>query len=122
MVLKSDKFYLFLLFSSVISTSIFCLGFFPLTVPKQLNNQNNEDDDILSKAKNTQNIHLDKTILMVIDALRLDFVDSHNFAFAHQLIKDEKACFLRLKTHLPTVTLPRITVIKIQSHPSKKVY
>lgn len=108
----SNKFYLFLLLSSVVSTTIFCLGFFPLAIPMKSKNENSQDDDILVHAKNTQNVDLEsKTILMIIDALRLDFVDSHNFAFVHQLIKEEKACFLRLKTHLPTVTLPRITVI-----------
>lgn len=112
MLLKSDKFYLFLLFSSVLSTLIFSLGFFPLNVPRDSESQSNQEDNLLlSHAKNTQNVNLEKTILMIIDALRLDFVDSHNFAFVHQLIKEEKACFLRLKAHLPTVTLPRITVI-----------
>ncbi|CAO1401982.1 unnamed protein product [Diamesa tonsa] len=116
--MKSDKFYLFLLFSSVVSTTIFCFGFFPLAIPMQSKNENNQDDDILVHAKNTDNVNLDKTILMIIDALRLDFVDSHNFAFVHQLIKEEKACFLRLKTHLPTVTLPRITALTSGTIPS----
>lgn len=47
---------------------------------------------------------------MIIDALRLDFMESESFSYLHELLEKKEACLLRLSVNLPTVTKPRIKV------------
>ena len=101
MILRSNSFYLFLIFASVVSSFVFCLGFFPYTTLKEV--QNNENSS-------ANEIFVNRSILMIIDALRLDFIESDSFAFLHQLIDKKKACLLKLSVSLPTITKPRIKV------------
>lgn len=100
MILKSDSFYLFLIFASVVSSFVFCIGFFPYSVVKPV-----KIDEI-----GQENSHINKTVLMIIDALRLDFLESESFSYVHQLLEHKEACLLKLEVNLPTVTKPRIKV------------
>jgi len=55
----------------------------------------------------------DKLVVMLVDALRADFVYNHTsseFKFARQLMAAGKAVPFAAAAHSPTVTLPRIKV------------
>lgn len=58
--------------------------------------------------------HVSKTVLIVIDALRYDFIvgndTSSNFPYLHSLIAEKQACVFPCRVYLPTVTMPRIKV------------
>ena len=103
MILKSDNFYLFLIFASVVSSFVFCIGFFPYSINKEV-------DVVQPKAFHES--RLDKNVLMIIDALRLDFIENESFNYLHQLLENKEACLLRLTVNLPTVTKPRIKVLE----------
>ena len=53
-----------------------------------------------------------KTVLMVVDALRTDFVVDRidSWSYLKQLVQDGYARVYNAKVHPPTVTLPRIKV------------
>ena len=54
-----------------------------------------------------------RLVLMVIDALRTDFVleeSSSYMPFTRRLLRDGRGVAFAAKTHLPTVTLPRLKV------------
>jgi len=106
MNLKSENFYFILLISSVISSFIFCIGFFPYSV---IQNSSNLPDNEIEKLNLPK---INRSILMVIDALRLDLIiDKTNFPFVHELLLKNEACMLQMKVNLPTVTKPRITAL-----------
>lgn len=107
MILKNSNFYLFLILASVVSSFVFCLGFFPYAVVKDLK----EDETIAPKRNENHGItQVNRTILMIIDAFRLDFLDSESFGYLHQLLAQKEGCLLKLTVNLPTVTKPRIKV------------
>lgn len=110
MILKSDSFYLFLIFASVVSSFVFCLGFFPYAVVKEV-----EIDDSKATKQNYENSQVNRSILMIIDALRLDFIESESFSYLHQLLERKEACLLKLTVNLPTVTKPRIKASEVNS-------
>lgn len=85
--------------ASVISTLFFCVGFFPLAVVKNI-----ESEIPIHESK------INRSILMIIDALRLDFLASDTFSYVHKLIENKQGCLLQYKASLPTVTKPRIKV------------
>lgn len=91
---------MFLIFASVVSSFVFCIGFFPYSVVKPAKVEKFADENSL----------IDKSVLMIIDALRLDFLDSESFSYVHQLLEEKEACLLKLQVNLPTVTKPRIKV------------
>lgn len=45
----------------------------------------------------------------------IDFIESESFSYLNQLLDKNEACLLKLKVNLPTVTKPRIKVIKINA-------
>lgn len=104
MILKSDNFYLFLFFTSVFSSFIFCIGFFPFSNQKESQFDNRKIDELNPKIA-------DRTILMIVDALRLDMVEKEDFPYLHKLLESGEGCFMKLKVDLPTVTKPRISAI-----------
>lgn len=103
MILRNESFYIFLVFASVVSSFIFCIGFFPYANMKEF--ENNETS--------SKEVHVNRTILMIIDALRLDFIENESFTHLHRLLDQKEACLLRLTVNLPTVTKPRIKVSKV---------
>lgn len=58
-----------------------------------------------------------KVIIMVIDAMRWDFISGPNSAdympMTHDLLKRKNGCLYKTKVNPPTVTLPRIKVMEI---------
>lgn len=56
---------------------------------------------------------MSRTIFMVIDALRSDFIQHQqnvSMKYLNKLIHDKLACSINLKVEVPTVTMPRIKV------------
>lgn len=53
----------------------------------------------------------ERLVLLVVDALRYDFVDAERFPYASGLLKSEQALKFRSRAFAPTVTLPRIKSI-----------
>lgn len=97
MILKSDNFYLFLFISSVFSSLIFCIGFFPFANQKELNPQNKKIEEANTNV-------VDRSVLMIVDAMRLDMAMNKTYMpFLHQLLDTGDACFMKLKVDLPTV-------------------
>uniref|UniRef100_A0A2C9GPL6 GPI ethanolamine phosphate transferase 2 C-terminal domain-containing protein n=1 Tax=Anopheles arabiensis TaxID=7173 RepID=A0A2C9GPL6_ANOAR len=112
--------YTFVVF--LFSFSLFCYGFFPLSfspstkanldeLPQGVGNASFSGVDYKPK--------ISRAVLMVIDALRMDFVlQEENFQFLNQLLGDGKACLYRLQVHPPTVTMPRIKAMTSGAIPS----
>lgn len=59
-----------------------------------------------------------RMILMIIDAMRSDFVTKGNMPYLHTLIANGTACQYHLQVHPPTVTMPRIKAMTSGSIPS----
>ncbi|KAG5667435.1 hypothetical protein PVAND_015415 [Polypedilum vanderplanki] len=114
MTIKSENFYLVLLTASVISSFFFCIGFFPYSNVKKLKSElSNNELEKLNLPK------INRSILMLIDALRLDLIsDRNNFPFVHEVLNKGDGCMLQMKVNLPTVTKPRITAMTSGTVPS----
>jgi predicted AlkP superfamily pyrophosphatase or phosphodiesterase len=78
---------------------VFCIGFFPYATVKEM-----------KIAENPSESELNRSVLMIIDALRLDFIDSESFSYVHKLLEQKEGCLLQMTVNLPTVTKPRIKV------------
>lgn len=62
---------------------------------------------------------VDKVVFMIIDALRLDFIDQReNFKYLNKLLSDQHACLVKLHVKSPTVTMPRIKALTSGTIPS----
>lgn len=90
---------------AAVGTLVFFQSFFP---PKsgfahQISELSDADDSLKSKT------HF-RTIVMLIDALRADFIyrNDSEFAFVNSCIKKRIAIPFITRAHPPTVTLPRI--------------
>lgn len=59
----------------------------------------------------------DRVILLVIDALRMDFVNNKSMPFVTSILRRENNCILETKVETPTVTLPRIKAMTTGSVP-----
>lgn len=102
----------------VIGAFIFIIGFFPMSynirefrndLPKEINNIS------LNINKNYQS-NITKTVLVVIDALRLDFA-TENLMPLTSKITNGNGCFIEVLVETPTVTLPRIKALTTGSIP-----
>lgn len=99
MILKSDNFYLFLFISSVFSSFIFCIGFFPFANQKEVKIPNKKIEELNTNV-------VDRSVIMIVDALRLDMaMNKNDMPYLHQLIERGEACSLKLKVDLPTVRI-----------------
>lgn len=55
--------------------------------------------------------HYTKSVLMVIDALRMDFVKSDaRMSYVNEMLGSGEACLINIHVQTPTVTLPRVKV------------
>lgn len=57
--------------------------------------------------------HVSRSVLMVIDAMRTDFIQNQqntSMKYLNKMINDGTACTLNLNVEVPTVTMPRIKV------------
>ncbi|KAH3675516.1 hypothetical protein WICMUC_002605 [Wickerhamomyces mucosus] len=89
----------------------FCLGFFPSKVVLQGYGEFSNGDF---------EPQFDKMVVMVVDALRSDFLFSEDssFKFIHSLIRDGSALGYTAFSNPPTVTLPRLKGITTGSTPN----
>lgn len=118
--------YLFLL----IGATIFASGYFPLSfsndvrasfedLPTSLHKNGSPDDHFLQPGGYRS--HFNRTVIMIIDALRLDFITQRpeNMPHVHNALRSGSggadACLLNVHVHSPTVTLPRIKVCPPES-------
>lgn len=68
---------------------------------------NHPDDFRLDNGRYENHFH--RVILMIIDALRWDFVaESDSMSYLGNLIRRNESCLIKLRVHAPTVTMPRI--------------
>lgn len=102
----------------LVGAFIFVIGFFPISsnigvfdndLPKEIKN--------ISLKINQQYIsNITKTVLVVIDALRLDFGTNKLMPLTSKIAK-ENGCFIEVSVETPTVTLPRIKALTTGSIP-----
>ncbi|XP_058124637.1 GPI ethanolamine phosphate transferase 2 [Anopheles ziemanni] len=104
------------------SFSLFCYGFFPLSFSPSTKSSLNELPRSVENASvdtNSYKPRISRAVFMLIDALRVDFIEQEaNFKFLNKLVDDGKACLYRLKVHPPTVTMPRIKAMTSGAIPS----
>lgn len=102
----------------ILGYSIFLKGFFPpKVVLLGINTFLNES----SPFENEGRPHFDRLIVMVVDAMRSDFMYSaleSNMSFLHSLIEKGSAIPFTAYSNPPTVTLPRLKGITTGSAPS----
>lgn len=93
----------------------FFQGFFPITfVPVATSaDENGNNGEILNEIP-----HFDRSILMIIDALRYDFIKQMPFTWKLVNGNNTDACLVKLKVHPPTVTMPKIKTIISGTVPS----
>lgn len=68
--------------------------------------------------------HISRTIFMVIDALRTDFIQNNGNAslqYVNQLLASQSACLNNIEVENPTVTMPRIKVIWLRINHTQKI-
>ncbi|KAF8000555.1 hypothetical protein HF325_005484 [Metschnikowia pulcherrima] len=102
----------------IASLLLFLKGFFPRKVT--LSGFGTFDDDI-SPFMNNSRAHFDKLIVIVVDAMRSDFMYSSQdslMSFLHSLIRNGSALPFTAFSHPPTVTLPRLKGITTGGTPS----
>ncbi|CAH1116457.1 unnamed protein product [Phaedon cochleariae] len=96
-------------FLVTISVFLFLYGFFPVSeVP--LNPDNEPPIQINNISLNKEKMYTSayrRTAIIVIDALRLDFVNTNDMPLTSKLVQ-QNGCFCKVKVEAPTVTLPRI--------------
>lgn len=63
--------------------------------------------------------HVSRIVVMIIDALRTDFVQTDgSMRYTNRLINAGDACYLNVEVEPPTVTMPRIKAITTGSIPN----
>lgn len=111
------KKFIVLLLIQTIAVFIFCCGFFP-----QKNVLKGDANFLLETSLQQQSKPtFDKLVLIIIDALRSDFVfdqSMSNFTFVHSLINSGEAWGYTAFSNPPTVTLPRLKGITTGSTPN----
>lgn len=108
--LSRRVFIVLVLIIQIHSFCLFLVGFFPLkqTLPGTGVIQNYTlNKHIISQPRKLY----DRTVLVLIDALRSDFIYKHeNMPFVGEHLQNGRAVGYTVKAHPPTVTLPRIKV------------
>ncbi|CAJ0945665.1 unnamed protein product, partial [Mesorhabditis belari] len=101
----------------ILSLLFFLYGFIPWdSVDKQTNEQLNES---ANETKCTEQLPVNKLILVVIDAWRLDFLTKRNtMSWMRNEIESRKADAFDVRVHTPTVTMPRIKALTSGTIPS----
>lgn len=103
-----------LLILHIAGLTLFCMGFFPNKKVLQGYSEFKGDDD-----DNYQPV-FKKSVIMVIDALRSDFMFSEesSMGFVHSLLRSGEAVGFTAFSNPPTVTLPRLKGITTGSAPN----
>ncbi|SJM83079.1 related to GPI ethanolamine phosphate transferase 2 [Zygosaccharomyces bailii] len=109
--------FLMLLLVQAIAVFIYCCGFFP-----QKNVLRGDAHFLLEPVLQNQSEPVfDKLVLVIIDALRSDFLfdqSMSNFTFVHSLLNSGEAWGYTAFSNPPTVTLPRLKGITTGSTPN----
>jgi ethanolaminephosphotransferase len=98
---------------------LFCKGFFPtkvLLTPREVDTFTTPFPHDYTEPK----AQFDKVVIMVVDAMRSDFLfsDRSNMSFAHSLINNGLGLGFTAFSNPPTVTLPRLKGITTGSTPN----
>ncbi|XP_034944555.1 GPI ethanolamine phosphate transferase 2 isoform X2 [Chelonus insularis] len=108
--------FMYVLITTLFAVFLFLYGFFPMM---QYDNSISTRNDIPTSINHTK-VNKDllykplvqKMIIMVIDALRWDFVNNSyitgSMPITSSLLRNKSACLLQVKVNAPTVTMPRI--------------
>ncbi|CAG9764693.1 unnamed protein product [Ceutorhynchus assimilis] len=101
----------------LLSLLLFLYGFFPLpnNIGKFPNSPPNSIGNIVLNNK-TYKPHFQKTVLIIIDALRWDFATPALMPLTMQLT-EKQGCINKIRVESPTVTLPRIKALTTGSIP-----
>ncbi|KAH3684419.1 hypothetical protein WICPIJ_004605 [Wickerhamomyces pijperi] len=93
---------------------VFCIGFFPSKTVLQ------GHGSFLTTSEEPFTPQFDRVIVMVVDALRSDFMFSEEsqFHYVHKLIRDGSALGFTAFANPPTVTLPRLKGITTGTTPN----
>lgn len=78
---------------------------------------------VYSLNKSIYQRHVSRTVLMVIDAMRTDFIynqQNTSMKYLNKMINDGTACMINLNVEVPTVTMPRIKVVICDFHTNSK--
>ncbi|XP_059613175.1 GPI ethanolamine phosphate transferase 2 [Phlebotomus argentipes] len=120
--MKVTTVYLLQLSAFLFGLGLFLHGFFPLSFSSM------EKADFQNFPKHIAEVQLDRsqyrakfsrTTIMLIDALRLDFVQrQESMPHVRKLIENKEACLLKLRVQPPTVTMPRIKALTSGTIPS----
>lgn len=138
MILREEWIQSYFVFAILVGASLFLNGFFPFSYTS--NERAGSDDlpdfiddipwvqkwlslrifryDIIeciffSLNKSIYQRHVSRAVLMVIDAMRTDFIhhqQNSSMKYLNKMIHDETACMINLNVEVPTVTMPRIKV------------
>ncbi|KAK9884012.1 hypothetical protein WA026_004948 [Henosepilachna vigintioctopunctata] len=96
---------------TLINLLFFLFEFFPFRLDSQSTAGISITNDVGSSRR-----EYNRTIVMVVDALRFDFVNERNMPLTSKLIV-EHGCLMNVKVASPTVTLPRIKALVTGSVP-----
>lgn len=103
---------------ALLSLFVYLYNFFPINVNKNINSipPPTSLHDIKFNVSDSYSPLVDKIVLIIIDAIRLDFV---NLEYTPYLISQAQnlGCFLQVHVQSPTVTLPRIKSLTTGSIP-----
>lgn len=113
MKVKTSCYLIYSYFLFVFVCLQFFQGFFPITFVPVATSVENNNGKILNELP-----HFDRSILMIIDALRYDFVKQMPFTWKLVNGNNTDACLVKLKVHPPTVTMPKIKTIISGTVPS----
>lgn len=115
--MSSWRIFLLCVSVQVLGFVVFLKGFFP---PKVVLDGFSEFDDLGSPFTVEGRAQFEKVIVMVVDAMRSDFMYSENseMKFLHSLIEGGQAIPFTAYSHPPTVTLPRLKGITTGGAPS----
>ena len=111
---RQRLFSVFCIVSTLFSYSLFLVCYFPFK--QGLDGYSSRTDappEPYSGREGVPGPHYSRLVLMVVDALRTDFALGNltYMPFTRQLLGNGRGVAFSAKTHLPTVTLPRLKVL-----------
>ncbi|KAK7508127.1 hypothetical protein BaRGS_00000366 [Batillaria attramentaria] len=117
---KAEWVFVFCLFNALFNFALFLRCYFPLK--QGLDGHASVHDTPLEPVTGREGLpasHYRRLVLMVIDALRADFVvgDINFMPYTKQLLQERRGVVFLARAHPPTVTLPRIKSITTGSIP-----
>nr|CAD7590243.1 unnamed protein product [Timema genevievae] len=126
MSVASSKQIFLLMTLAVYALLLFLYGFFPLKIPdKSVSSSKDLPHLVGNVSVNATELYkpmAGKLVIMVIDALRWDFIGGdkgpHNMPYTLSLVMNDRACLLEGRADPPTVTMPRIKALTTGTVPN----